>query len=49
MSAEYFLDTNVFYSFDEAAPVKRDIARKLTADALRHNSGFVSWQVVQES
>jgi predicted nucleic acid-binding protein len=49
MSAEYFLDTNVLiYSFDENAPAKRDIARKLIANALRRSSGFVSWQVVQE-
>lgn len=49
MSAEYFLDTNVLvYSFDEAAPAKRDTARKLIAVALRQGTGLISWQVVQE-
>ncbi|MGC9451260.1 MAG: PIN domain-containing protein [Oceanipulchritudo sp.] len=49
MSAEYFLDTNVLvYSFDDAAPAKRDAARNLMAMALRQGTGVISWQVVQE-
>lgn len=49
MNADYFIDTNVFvYCFDENEPVKREIAQKLIAAALRNGSGAISWQVVQE-
>lgn len=49
MSVDYFLDTNILvYSFDDRAPIKRDIARKLIAQALRLGCGVISWQVVQE-
>jgi predicted nucleic acid-binding protein len=45
MSAEVFLDTNVVvYSFDAAAPGKRERAREI----LRRGGWFVSWQVLQE-
>lgn len=49
MSADYFLDTNIFvYSFDDTAPIKRNIARNLIAKALRNQCGVISWQVIQE-
>ncbi len=49
MSGRVFLDTNIFiYSFDHRDPVKRDLARKLIADALESGHGRISYQVVQE-
>jgi predicted nucleic acid-binding protein len=49
MSGRYFIDTNIFvYSFHEADPYKRDISRRLIADALENSTGVISYQVVQE-
>lgn len=49
MSADYFLDTNVFvYPFDDGEPTKRDTAQKPIAKALRQGCGVIIWQVVQE-
>lgn len=49
MSDRFFLDTNILaYSFDRAAPRKRQIAQELVSRALESGSGVVSWQVVQE-
>lgn len=49
MSAEFFLDTNILvYSFDAAAPEKRETARALIRRALAGDSGVISTQVVQE-
>ena len=49
MSAEYFLDTNVFiYSFDASAPTKKARAMDLVERALIEGTGVISWQVVQE-
>lgn len=46
MPAEVFLDTNVLvYTFDRAAPAKRDRARAIIRGDL---DWVVSWQVVQE-
>lgn len=46
MSAEYFLDTNVFvYAFDQKAEEKRKKAIALTAGAA---PWFISWQIIQE-
>ena len=45
MSAEVFLDTNIFvYCFDADNPSKQIIAKKLVSE----RGWFVSWQVVQE-
>lgn len=49
MSAEFFLDTNVFvYSFDEREPGKAGRSRDLIEAALVAGRGCTSWQVVQE-
>lgn len=49
MSAEFFLDTNILvYSFDAAAPAKRETARALFRRALAGDSGVISTQVIQE-
>lgn len=49
MSAEFFLDTNVFvYSFDEREPDKAGRSRDLIEQALVEGRGCTSWQVVQE-
>jgi predicted nucleic acid-binding protein len=49
MNGNYFLDTNCFiYVFDAAAPVKREKATKLVANALSSGHGIISWQVCQE-
>src|SRR5690242_16090021 len=49
MRGRFFLDTDVFVcSFDKHSPQKRKKARQLINDALRHEKGFVSSQVVQE-
>ena len=50
MSAEHFLDTNIFvYLFDRATPQKRNRSRELVAQSLANGSGCVSYQVVQET
>jgi predicted nucleic acid-binding protein len=49
MTGRYFIDTNIFiYSFDENDPNKREISRRLIADALENSTGVISYQVVQE-
>lgn len=49
MSGRYFIDTNVFiYSFHGGDSHKREISRKLIADALENSAGVISYQVVQE-
>jgi predicted nucleic acid-binding protein len=49
MSADFFLDTNVFvYSFDEREPGKAERARGLIEQGLVERCGCTSWQVVQE-
>lgn len=49
MSAEFFLDTNIFlYAFDGESPSKRALAARLINRALDHRQGVVSWQVCQE-
>lgn len=48
MSAD-FIDSNVIlYAFDDADPIKRDIADELVSDAIEQGSGVISFQVVQE-
>ena len=45
MSAEVFLDTNIFvYCFDAQSPEKQAAAKKIVSDP----DWFVSWQVLQE-
>jgi predicted nucleic acid-binding protein len=45
-----FIDSNVFvYTFDDAAPLKQQIARRITSDALASRRGHISHQVVQET
>lgn len=45
MSAEVFLDTNIFvYCFDAQRPEKQAAAKKIVSD----QDWFVSWQVVEE-
>lgn len=49
MTVEYFLDTNILvYTFDSTAPAKQSAARELVEGALEHQSGVISYQVVQE-
>lgn len=49
MNDKFFLDTNVLvYSFDSSAPRKQNVARALIRRALSHQSGCISFQVVQE-
>ena len=49
MSADYFLDTNLFvYTFDLGSPEKSSRARELIQEALRTGAGIISYQVVQE-
>lgn len=49
MSAEFFLDTNVFvYSFDDQTPGKARRSQELIEQALVEGRGCISWQVVQE-
>lgn len=44
-----FFDTNVFlYEVDKSSPEKSDIALRLVQQALLHNNGRISYQVVQE-
>ena len=50
MSAEHFLDTNIFvYMFDETDPIKRQRAETLVRDSLTNMTGCISYQVVQET
>lgn len=50
MSVESFLDTNVFvYLFDETDRSKRERAERLVHWALKHETGCISFQVVQET
>lgn len=50
MSADYFLDTNVFiYLFDETNDAKRTSAEALVRQALENGNGCISYQVVQET
>ncbi len=50
MSAEHFLDTNVFvYLFDETDPSKQKRAESLVNDSLASGTGCISFQVVQET
>lgn len=50
MNVEDFLDSNVFvYLFDETDPRKRQIAERLVKRALEHQTGCISFQVVQET
>ena len=50
MSAEYFIDTNVFiYLFDETDERKRKSAEHLIHQALVNGNGCISYQVVQEA
>ncbi|MBN1850131.1 MAG: PIN domain-containing protein [Deltaproteobacteria bacterium] len=49
MRDKYFIDTNIFvYSFDTIATEKQKIARKLIHEALQEQTGFISFQVIQE-
>ena len=49
MSAEFFLDTNIFvYTFDPVHSDKRTRARELVESAMLCNAGVISYQVVQE-
>jgi predicted nucleic acid-binding protein len=49
MSDKFFLDTNLFvYLFDQSAPTKAMISRKLMNVALDSGKGIISYQVVQE-
>lgn len=50
MSAEYFLDTNVFiYLFDDTDDRKRTSAENLVRQVLEDRNGCISYQVVQET
>jgi predicted nucleic acid-binding protein len=49
MSAEVFLDTNIFvYSFHAADSEKQAVAKSLIGKSLAENWGCVSYQVIQE-
>ena len=49
MNDKFFLDTNVFvYCFDTTATAKKRAADQLVTDALRHQNGAISYQVIQE-
>jgi predicted nucleic acid-binding protein len=49
MSANYFLDTNIFIcSFDETSPTKCQRSRQLINMALQTEQGMISVQVMQE-
>jgi predicted nucleic acid-binding protein len=48
MKDKYFLDTNILiYTFDFSSPEKQACARSLVSNAIEHNQGMVSFQVVQ--
>lgn len=49
MPVKYFLDTNIIvYSFDSKSGPKKAIAGKLIKNALEHDIGAISYQVIQE-
>ena len=49
MSGRFFLDTNILvYTFDAREPAKQTTATTLVEEALRHQRGIISSQVVQE-
>ena len=49
LKGTFFLDTNVLvYTFDDAAPEKRQTAREWVRTALRTQRGIIGSQVVQE-
>ena len=50
MSGVDFLDSNVFvYAVDNASPAKQAVALRLLKQAHTHQSGVISFQVVQET
>ena len=50
MSAESFIDSNIIiYMFDDTDPTKRQRARDLVSRSLEHQTGCISFQVVQET
>ena len=49
MNVDFFDANVVIYLFDETDPRKRGIAETLLAEALIHDSGTISFQVVQET
>ena len=50
MSAEAFLDSNILvYMFDDTDPVKRQRAGEVVSRSLEHQTGCISYQVVQET
>ncbi len=49
MSVEFFLDTNILvYTFDPTDHAKQTRALSLVENALEHQTGVISYQVVQE-
>lgn len=49
MSVDFF-DANIFiYLFDETDPRKRRISENIIAEALIHDTGVISFQVIQET
>jgi predicted nucleic acid-binding protein len=49
MNGKFFLDTNILvYCFDSSAPAKKRVADQFIAEALRHQNGVISYQVIQE-
>ena len=50
MSAEHFLDTNIFvYMLDDTDARKRQRAERLVIDGIEAGTGCISYQVVQET
>jgi predicted nucleic acid-binding protein len=49
MSAEFFIDTNVFvYHLDRTDPKKHRVAERIVREAIATGNGCISYQVVQE-
>lgn len=49
MNGRAFLDTNIFvYTFDAREPAKQGRARQLVGQALSHQQGIISFQVMQD-
>ena len=49
MNGKYFLDTNIIvYLYDSSEPEKQALSKRLVHEAIRDNTGCVSFQVVQE-
>jgi predicted nucleic acid-binding protein len=49
MNGKFFLDTNLLvYCFDNNVAVKKRVANQFVTDALRDQSGVISYQVIQE-